>query len=207
MNYNNWTRPEDDGALDAYLEKLGLTQALDSFLSTPKMNDMYHEMFVGSCDGLKACIETLPESVRAVLLEKMEVYESAETAFVNRSIVDFKEHMATLMGANEYTLGDASGVVQCYKTALENHAESLENLAMELAGEQLDYLVDSYKKIWLSVLRDVESQEDKFAILKAALGNDIPEGIDLEKCVVIEVDASKMFGHDEDDTEEGEDEE
>lgn len=200
MKNNDWTRLEE-GAAGEYLEKLGLTQALDSFLFTPDMYDLYHVLYVGSCDGLKACIQDMPECVRETLMKRMDGYEDAESFFIDAAIEEFKAHLATLLAANEYTLGDVSGIVQCYKDALEGSSKHLENLAMELAGESLDYMIQAYKKTWLTVLRDVEDQEDKKVILKAALGDDIP---DLEHCVVIEVDASKMFGDDEEegDTEE-----
>lgn len=198
-NNNKWTRLDEE-RVEEVLSEMGLTQAVNTFLMLPALMDMYHDLFVGSCDGLKALIEGMPEEIRETLLGRLtDEYETAESVFTNMAIAEFKETLAEIGCVNNHMLGDNSGVILCYKTALEAGAESLKTAARDVAEETLDDFVDAFKKSWMAHLSKVDDQESMKAILKAALGDEIP---DLEGCIVVPVNMTVMADEDEDEDEE-----
>lgn len=179
-----WTRPNEEKSLDGYLEALGLTQALDKFLSSEVLNDLYRTLFIGGCDGLKAKIDTMPESVKSILLKAMEGCEEAVPFFTAAAKAEFKSHIAGVMAANEYTLGDVSGVTFLYQVALEGAMQSVMDVATDIATEILEEILDSYKQEWLDIIPNIDDEEGVKAILDEALGEDSSE---LDDCMVVEV--------------------
>lgn len=204
MQNNNGTSHEEVVNVEEYLEKLGLTQAVDAFLFKPDMHDLYHNLFVGSCEDLKAQAESMPEDIRDILLERMDNYESVENVFIEASICRFKKYLAEVIYLNEDLMGDVTGVAQCYKVALEAHSDALEKSAMEVAESIMEDLVESYKSTWLGYLRDVDNHESKKAILSVVLGDKIPG---IENSIVVEVDVGELMrAHEaEDDEDDGKD--
>lgn len=197
---NNWTRLDEE-RVEEVLTGMGLTQAVDNFLMLPALMDMFHNLFVGSCDGLKALIEGMPEEIRETLMGRLtDEYETAEPVFTNMVIAEFKETLAEINCVNNYMLGNNSGVALCYKMALEEGSESLKAAAENAAEEVLDKFVDAFKKSWMIHLPGVTDQETMKAILKEAMGDEIP---DLDGCVVVPVNMEDvlrgMSDEDEDD--------
>lgn len=187
---NNWTRL-DEGRVEEVLKDLGLTQALDNFLMQPGMMDMYHDLFVGSCAGLKDMIKDMPEEVRETLLKRLaDEYETAEHLFTDSAINEFKLTLAEINCVNSQLLGNGSGVVLCYKLALESGSEQLKANAADIAEACLDEFVKAFKTSWLIHLPHIEDQDTIKAILKAALGDEAP---DLDGCTVVPINQAEML--------------
>lgn len=189
---NNWTRL-DEGRVEEVLKDLGLTQALDDFLMMPGMMDMYHDLFVSSCAGLKDMIKDMPEEVREILLKRLaDEYETAEHLFTDSAVNEFKLTLVEINCINSQLLGDGSGVVMCYKQALEAGSEQLKANATDIAEMCLDEFVKAFKKSWLIHLPHIEDQDTIKAILKAALGDEAP---DLDACTVVPINLAEMLSY------------
>ena len=202
---NNYRTRLDEGRVEEVLKDMGLTQALENFLMLPALMDMYHDLFIGSCEGLKAMIEDMPEEIRETLMGRLnEEYETAESIFTNKAIDEFKQTLAEINCVNCALLGNGSGVTTCYKLALEEGSEFLKAAAADIAEETLDDFVKAFKTSWMIHLPHVEDQDTLKAILKAALGDEIP---DLEGCTVVPVNLAEMLHDMADDEGDGSDDE
>ena len=193
LKENNKGTRQDGINVEEVLQRQGLTQAVDNFLMRPELMDMYHELFAGSCDGLKAMVGDMPEEARAVLLPRVsEEYETAEALFTNIAIGEFKKLLASVILYNQAILGDVSGVVLCYKSALENGSEALKETASNVAENELEDMLDVFKKTWMIHMYtgEVKEQDSMRAILKAAMGEDLPH---IDECTVVPVDLNKVL--------------
>ena len=193
MNANNNGTRQNDITVEEVLQRQGLTQAVDNFLMLPGMMDMYHDLFVGSCEGLKAMVGDMPEEARAVLLPRVsEEYETAEGPFTELATGEFKKLIASMMLFNQEILGDVSGVALCYKMALESGSDALKATAGDVAEKELDGMLDAFKKSWLIHMHtgDVKDQDSMRAILKAAMGEDLPH---IDECTVVPVNLNEVL--------------
>lgn len=78
-----------------------------------------------------------------------------------------------------------------YQNNLENNDPVLLNLARECAEQVLEDVVDSFQKSLMMLMQYAETNEERVAIIKMALGDEIPDMPD--DCLVIPIDGSELL--------------
>lgn len=214
MNQHNNINREDskEMTVQEFLQQLGIAPAVEGFLGNEKINNLLNEVYSAGCLELAELIKTMPASIQKALTERLEGFEEQVNDYIEVNIGMFRQHLASrLYGTTEILSStDAIKVAYIYQEELDVCSDTLMQMMRDLAEENFEKGKDAFMKTWIAYTMDLEENEDRVTLLKAIMGEDIPNP---ENCVIVPVTAGNLmaaleqmnmlFGIDDDEDDDG----
>ena len=184
---NNRENNHQEMTVQEFLQQMGIAPAVENFLGNNKINDLLNEVHGAGCLELAELIKTMPAAIQETLNQRLEGFEGQVDDYIDAVFEIFREALASHLSATTEVLSPtaATKVAQIYQEELDSSSESLFQMMCELADETFEVGKDAFKKSWILHMNDLDDDDDRHTLLKAALGDDVPEGV--ENCRIVPV--------------------
>ena len=199
---NNNREDNQEMTVQEFLQQMGIAPAVENFLGKNEINNLLNEVYGAGCLELAELIKTAPVAIQDILNDRLKGFEGQVDEYIEAVHVTFEEVLAERLSLSTEILSPtaATKVAKIYQEELDTTSDSLLQMMRELADELFEVGKDAFQKSWMLHMNELDDDDDRRELLKAALGDDAPEGI--EDCRIVPVFAKdpkdamhQLMGH------------